>query len=286
MYRHKHFNLWLHDEEELASVVQGKILERVTLHEWPLSSVHQITTEDGRKLIYKTQFGPTIEAEFYTNAKSSLLPSAQTIYKVDGHVCMLFEFIEGPLLEDLDLSEEEVVRIGRTVLAQIAGISGELPYYLDLRDERKWGMLVETTLKDMSNLIDHGKFSLVDKEAVRSLERWAYSKSALTAIRTKPGYVHHDLGGDNLFVLPGGYRVIDWQRPIWGPTDLDMALLLGSLGFNPLNYVAGGVIQVLNFLQIHWLTQCKAKWFPEGESYDQQVVQLVQRIEALSGSCE
>ncbi len=278
MYRHEYFNLWLHDDEELAPLVGGNILARVTLHEWPLSCVQQVTTTDGRKLIYKTQFGPTVEAEFYTHAVSNLLPSVQTIYQSEGHVCLLGQFIEGPLLETLNLPEEEVVRLGRAVLAQIAEIKGELPAYLDVSDEQKWGLLLETTLKEISTLIKQGKFTLVDQAAVRNLERWAYSASVLAAIRAQPGYVHHDLGGDNLFVLPDGYCVIDWQRPIWGPTGLDMAVLLDSLGFNPLPYVDEGVIQVLNFLQIHWLTQCKAKWFPEGTTYDQQVAELARQI--------
>lgn len=31
MHRHQYFDLWLHDDEELALLVQGDILERVTL---------------------------------------------------------------------------------------------------------------------------------------------------------------------------------------------------------------------------------------------------------------
>ena len=279
MHRHKHFDLWLHDDDELVPLVQGNILERVTLHEWPLSCVQRLALTDGRKLIYKTQFGPTVESEFYANANSGLLPSAQTIHESDGHVCMLVEFIEAPRIENLDLREDEVVRIGRAVIEQIAGIAGELPYYLDVSDEQKWEMFVDATLRNLRELIDEGKFSLVDEALVRSLERWACSESVLVAICTQPGYVHRDLGGDNLFVLPDGYRVIDWQRPILGPVNLDMAALLESLGFDSLPHVGEGVVQVLNFLSIHWFTQCAAKWFPEGTAgYDRQITELASRI--------
>jgi len=276
MYRHQHFDLWLHDDDELGPLVQSDVVERVTLHEWPLSCVQQLILAGGRKLIYKTQFGPTVESEFYASARSGLLPAAQTIYKSDGHVCMLIEFIKAPRVKDLNLPEEQVVRIGRAVLEQIAGITGELPYYLDVSDEGKWEALVNAMLTDLGELIDQGKFGLVDEATVRYLERWAFSRSVLSAIRTQPGYVHRDLGGDNLFVLPDGYRVIDWQRPILGPTDLDLAVLLESLGFDPLSYVGEGVVRILNLLHIHWLAQCAARWFPGGTAgYDEGIMELV-----------
>jgi len=279
MYRHEYFDLWLHDDGELGPLVQSDIVERVTLHEWPLSCVQRLTMADGRKLIYKTQFGPTVESEFYASARSALLPAARTIYRTDGHVCMLIEFIKGHRIQDLGLPEEEVVRIGRAVIGQIADIAGELAYYLDVSEGEKWEALVEATLKDLRELIAQGGFSLVDGATLRDLERWAFSESVLSAIRVKSGYVHRDLGSDNLFVLPDGYRVIDWQRPILGPTDLDLAVLLESLGFDPVPHVGKGVVQVLSFLTIHWSTQCATRWFPEGMAgYDEQIAEFASRM--------
>lgn len=55
MHRHRHFDLWLHDDEELVPLLQGQIAERVTLHEWPLSCVQRLTTAQGKKVIYKSQ---------------------------------------------------------------------------------------------------------------------------------------------------------------------------------------------------------------------------------------
>jgi len=127
MHRHPHFNLPLHDDEELASLLQIGIVERVTLHEWPLSCVQRLTLADGRRLVYKAQFGPTVESGFYANARSALLPAARTVYESNGHVCMLIEFVDALRLEDMHLPEQEAARIGRHLLAQIAEIEGELP---------------------------------------------------------------------------------------------------------------------------------------------------------------
>jgi len=275
MYRHRHFNLWLHDDKELVSPLQSHISERLTLHEWPLSCVQRLTTSDGRKVIYKTQFGPTVESAFYANARSDLLPLGKTIYECDGHVCMLFEFVEEPLIEDLDLSEEEAVRIGRAVMEQIAAIPGELPHFVDVSTEEKWGKLITATLKDIEALTGQGKLNLVDGATVRSLERWAFSNSVLSAIRANPGTVHGDLSGDNLFVLPDGYRLIDWQRPMLGPADLNLAHLLHSLGFHPSRHVDEGIVRVMYFLWIHWIAQCATRWIPQAiKTYDKHIVQL------------
>ena len=262
MHHHPYFDLWLHEDAELKSLVKNGIRERVTLHEWPLSCVQRLTLADGRKVIYKTQFGPTLEPEFYAAARSDLLPWVETVYRSDGHVCTLSEYIDGPLLQEIDLSEEDVVRMGREVLAQIAAIEGDLPHYLDVSDEARWKSFIDALLTDLGELIDACKFTLTDK----------------TSLRTS-GYVHGDLSGDNLFLLPDGYRVIDWQRPVRGPTDLDLALLIESLGFDPRPHVGAGVMRIWNIKSIHWLAQCKLRWFPKGESYDRQVTQLVAGLE-------
>lgn len=279
MRRHEYFNLRLHGKDELEGFVQAPIVERVTLHEWPLSCVQQLTLADGRKMIYKSQFGPTVEAEFYARARSDLLPCVKTIYQSDGHVCMLMEFVDAPLIEELGLTEAEAVRAGRAVMERITRIAGDLPHYADVSSEKKWGTLVEETLRTLGDLIDNGMFSLVDRAAIRSLERWAFSGSVLTAVGTEPGFVHGDLHGDNLFVLPDGYCLIDWQRPRLGPRELDLVSLLMGLDFNPLRYVDKDIVGIYHFLHIHWFVQCKARWIPEAMTYDGAIQELASRIE-------
>ena len=47
---------------------------------------------------------------------------------------MLIDFIDAPLIEDLNLPEDEIARIGREVIAQIAQIDGDLPDTYDVGD--------------------------------------------------------------------------------------------------------------------------------------------------------
>jgi hypothetical protein len=287
MRRHPYFDLWLHDDQELVPLVGGEIAERVTLHEWPLSCVQRLTLGDGRRLIYKTQYGPTVEPEVYAQARSTLLPRAETIYRADGHACMLIEYVEAPMFEDLDPSEENAVRVGREVQARLAEVDGERPCYIDVGDEARWTAYIEAMLGELIGLVERGAFTIVTPAMVRDLARCAQSAPVLDAIRARPGYVHRDLSADNILVLPaggiqapaGGYRVIDWQRPIRGPVDLDLVDLLNSLGYDPPRHVDVGVFKVWLLLSIGWLTEAKARWFPEGESYDQQIADLAIRLE-------
>ena len=282
MQRHPYFELYLHDDHELAPFVGGEIVERQTVHEWPLSCVQRLTTRDGRRLIYKSQFGPTVEPEFYANAKSDLLVPAETIYRSGGHSCMLFGFAEGHLLALLDLLAVETAQIGRQLIERIAAIRGELPHYLDVSSVDKWAALISELLKTLDGLAADGTFVLVDRETVRRLGGSAFAAPTLAVLREKPGYVHGDLGGDNVFATDDGYRVIDWQRPILGPTDLDLANLMEALGFDPLRYVGEGIVRVMYLLRIHWLTQCTVRWFPQGtKTYEETIVQLAQRLDAL-----
>ncbi|MBI3960182.1 MAG: hypothetical protein HY328_15325 [Chloroflexi bacterium] len=50
MVNHPYFDLLLHDDAELAAHLGDAIVERVTLHEWPLSCVQRLTTAQGRRL--------------------------------------------------------------------------------------------------------------------------------------------------------------------------------------------------------------------------------------------
>ena len=114
---------------------------------------------------------------------------------------------------------------------------------------------------------------------MRNLERWAFSEPVLSVVCAQPGCVHRDLGGDNVFALPDGYRVIDWQRPVLGPTGVDLATFLESLGFDPVPHVGEGIVQVFEFFRINWAVACAVEWFPvAAPTYDKWVVKSTSRI--------
>jgi hypothetical protein len=279
MIRHPYFDLLLHDDLELGALLGSPIRERMTLQEWPLSCVQCVVTEDGRKRIYKAQHRPSVESEFYTKARSSLLISAQTVYQSDRYSVMLLEFLEAPTLGEMKMSESAAVEFGKALLGKIAGIEGQLPYHLDLSSEQKWREYIENILKDLHRLVQSGEFQIVRPQMVAALERRAFSEPVLQTFRAGSGYVHHDLAGDNVFVLPDDPRVIDWQFPILAPKALDLAILLESLGFDPFLHVGEGVLWLSQMLRVGWFTECTVHWFPEGrKTYDRQIAEIMMQL--------
>ncbi len=283
MHKHPYFNLYIHDDQELAVYVGAEIVARETLQEWPLSCVERVTTGQGQ-WIYKSQFGPTIEAAFYAVARSDLLDRVQTIYQAEGHACTLRDYIDAPLIEDLNLTEEQAAQIVRQVRTQISEIKVDLPGMYDIRTPDRWLALAADTLRDINTLIEQGRYTVATPKVAAGLGQWVQASSTLEAVQRHPGLVHGDFHGDNLFVLPdGGYRLIDWQRPFWGPIELDIAAMMNSLGFDPLNYVSPSIVRIGHFLLIHWFSQCATRWFPEGaETYDRSTAELASKIQSLS----
>ena len=156
MLHHPHFDLVLHNDEELSALLGSRVVERPTLHEWPLSCVQRVTAADGTRIIYKAQAAPTIEPEFYAEARSPLLPRARTVYHTEQHACMLIEFIDAPRLADLRLPAAELERIGRAVIEAMSQIEGQLPVVSDVGSPAAWAAVAESMLGTLHGLMERG----------------------------------------------------------------------------------------------------------------------------------
>jgi aminoglycoside/choline kinase family phosphotransferase len=119
----------------------------------------------------------------------------------------------------------------------------------------------------------------VDQTALRKLRKWAFCEEVAAALEKNTGFVHNDLSSDNVFVLPDGYRIIDWQRPIIGPKELDLVTLLSSLDREVTKFVDQSLVWVMYLLRIEWCTECAVRWFPEGQdSYDKSIHRLTNLV--------
>lgn len=276
MQPHPYFDLRLHDDQELGALVGSPITARVTIHEWPLSCVQRLHLADGRTMIYKSQCGPTVEAAVYQHARSPLLTSGRTFYDQAGDVIMVFEEITAPRLADLTFSPEQLVTIGQQLCQQISGIAVNFPVYLDLSTIAKWQQIMAVTQGHLAQLVTAGRFVQTTTSHLQALAEQVQAEAVLTALAGPSGLVHGDLTGDNVFVLGDGWRVIDWQRPLIGPSALDLATLLQATGVEPQPYVPDGILRLQALLQIQWFTACAVQWFPPGyETYDRTIAQLI-----------
>jgi hypothetical protein len=287
MEHHPYFNLWLHSTDELSEQLSISVVERTTLHEWPLSCVQRLRLADGSQLIYKSQLqDTTVEPAFYkavqdhtacTSFLKSRLPRSHHLGCLRNSVGMTFEYIVAPRLEEFRMDETEIMDHGNRMLADIHQLPVDLPVYTDISTTSKWSNLVQDTLTTLSNLITYGQFQQSNPATIRKLTKWGESEKVLAALQSPPTLNHGDLGGDNVFATSSGYKIIDWQRPVRGPAEIDWVAYLAAMGIDPLKYIESGFVGLFWFLCLRWFVECKARWFTTGESYDQQVSALAEK---------
>lgn len=283
MHKHEYWDrVLMHDDDELTQHIGSTIAERVTIHEWPLSCVQRITTADGSKLIYKAQGGANAcsEPDFYAGARSSLLPKAETLYRNNENSCMLLEFIDGQRLADMKPKEEDALAVAREILDQIGEIEGDFPFRCVAAGEEGWKKQVDSILQDLAALVEQGKYTHVNPEVMRTLERCALSPSVLESLSVNVGLCHGDFSVTNILVGKDGYKVIDWH-PTWGWRDLDLANLLSGISIDPAKHVNRGILAIGRVMVIEYLIYCTKTGIRSAAGNDPDTVMYVAEMERL-----
>ena len=277
-------DLLLHTDDELSRLLDSGVVERETIHAWPLSCVQRLRLADGRQVIYKSQLPPTVEPEFYERASSRLLPGYRLLGKLGACHIMAIAWIEAPLLSDVAHDETELVAHGRRVMEQIGAIGGDLPIYLDLRSVAAWSGLVEAVLGKLRTLVLDGRFGRTDLDAARRVRAWATSGEVVRTVSERARLAHGDLLAEQVFVTADGYRVVDWQRPLLAPPAIDLVALLVSQGLEPRRHVAPAEVGIFWFLRLHWAVEAQHDLFPafRGPLFDNWAAEAIGQIPAYS----
>lgn len=273
--RHPRFDLWLHDDAELAAAVGASLAERATIHEWPLSCVQRVRTTDGRRFIYKVSAPPTVEAEFYARARSPVLIAARALPAAGTTTALLMEELVAPRLADARPADAPA--LAERLVRCIGSIEGDPPALHDISTRARWTDHMCAALDDIRACVAEGTFREVDAHLADRLERLASSPPVLEAVEARTGYVHGDLMAENVLVAGDGYRVLDWQRPLRGPTALDAATLLLSLGLDAARHVGPGVVLVHHLLHVAWFGQSARRWLPHGKPHLDRVIARIGR---------
>jgi hypothetical protein len=253
----------LHDDDELAAILGAPIERRKTVHEWPLSCVQGLRLADGRRMVYKSQLPPTVEPQFYDRASSPLLAGHRSLGRLGACETMTIDWISAPRLDKVAHGEDELVAHGRRIVAQIGEIAGDLPTYLDVGSVEAWSAVAQGVLEKMTKLIGDGRFTLTDLATVDRVRAFTRSDAVLAAVTAGPRVAHGDLKADQVFVTADGYRLIDWQRPVLAPPDIDLVTLLDGEGIDPRKYVDPTVVAVFWFLHLHWAVEAQFDLFPD-----------------------
>jgi aminoglycoside phosphotransferase (APT) family kinase protein len=115
---------------------------------------------------------------------------------------------------------------------------------------------------------------------VQPLREWAASTTTLEAVTDHPRLIHGDLKAGQVFVTPDGYRIIDWQRPMIGPPEVDLVSLLAAEGIDPRSYADPAIVRVFWFLLLHWAVKAQFELFPDfrGNLFEQWCSAAIHQI--------
>jgi hypothetical protein len=273
-------DILMHSDDALSELLGVGITERATIHEWPLSCVQRLVLADGRKLIYKSQLPPTVEAGFYEAASSPLLPEVRLLGKLGNCDTLTIDWIDAPLLRDVAYSAGGLIEQGKQVIAQIGEIKGDLPVYLDIGSAEKWSAEGQIVFDKVTKLIQDKRFTLIDLDAVERVRAWIMSPYVIAAIIDHPRVTHGDLTAEQVFVTADGYRVIDWQRPILAPPEVDLVALLVGQKIDPRRFVDPTLVGIFWFLHLRWAVVAQFDLFPDKRwpLFDQWAADAVSHI--------
>jgi hypothetical protein len=281
MLTHPFFTeLVAHDDAELASLLGIGVAERETIHEWPLSWVRKLRLDDGRTVVYKSQLPPTVEAEFYAAATSPLLPRVQVLGRLGDCSTLVVDWIDAPALASRGLDEPGFVEHARRVVEEIGEIKGDLPVYYDIGSPAAWRAVTAETFGKLGELVGAARFPSIAPAQIDALRAWAESGPVLALIGGKARVTHGDLRADQIFLTGDGYRVIDWQRPILAPPDIDLVMLLDQYDIDPLPYTSPEAVAVRWFVILRWAVEAQHDLLPELDArlFDDWAAGAVRRI--------
>lgn len=250
MYRHATYNLWFHDDAELSVAIGSAVVARTTLHEWPLSVVQRVECADGGRHIYKVQASPTVEPEFYAVARSPIVVGAQVLPASNGPAALLLDEIQSPHLSELQLPVAQRMAVVEDLLVAIGQIDGDVPAMYDLRSRDGWSEFSKRLVSNLQAIVDGRGPPAFTQQLVQQVDACRKNPEVHEALDAPSGYVHNDLVPRNVLVLDDGYRVLDWQRPIWAPVAIDRATLMEAVGIDPRPHVPPGALMLRWMLQI------------------------------------
>lgn len=287
MLKHDTFDLLVHTNDELEALLGEGLAERRPLHGWPFSAVELLTTASGARWVYKAQRTPTFEPDFYERVRSPLLVGYRILSRDAVYSTMLLAFVDAPLVRNMQCTEHEIAAHGRAVVEAIGQIGASVPVYIDVSSAGRWREFVDSTLDLLSRLVTDERLVLsVASRDVDDVARWAGSAEVRRLIDQTSQLTHGDLNPGNVFVTPGGYRVIDWQRPHLAPAQVDLAALLERTPYL-FRHVEPAAVGVFYFLRLFWAVNAKAHLLPEMRHlfdwWSSEAIGYIRRAADLSG---
>lgn len=276
MKRHEYFDLHILENSEIAAVCSSRVIDRITLQQWPLSCVEKITTVDDQQWILKSNHQPCdIEGLFYEQVYHRIILTPLHIDSRHPYQSIIYPYLEGKAVaESSSMNPGDLEYLFHNYHEPLSAIDHlNLPAYLRFDTEKDYltaVVFIENTVKD---LIHQGLFHQVSPSLCQELADILHAPLTLSLAMTNTGLIHGDFSADNILLHDDGqFTILDWQRPMVGSRLVDLFTFYRSLNQQP----PAEAVLMGSFPLIYWLADCSIRWFPEGvNTYDQQISQLI-----------
>lgn len=252
-------------DAELADALGLGVAERLEVHRWPLSCVQRLLLDDGASLAYKAQLQPSLETRFYAAATSPLLLPAQVLSEGPcSH--LVLPWVTRPSLAESSLTATELAETVTQLGKEIATIQGDLPTYLDLASGPGIHAVVERVTAMASVLVGAGRLPSLTEDDLGFVSGWVHQPPVLQALTTDRSFTNGDLSANQVFPPGSGrqyFTVIDWQRPVWATSGMDVVSVLIDAGYDPAHHLDWPPIGAYWLQLLHWAVTAQHDFFPE-----------------------
>ena len=280
MKKHDDFDLWLHDNDELAKIHGTNVTTREPIRGWPLSAVERIIFNDGTSRIYKAFRNLPIETKFYEKVQSPHVPKMFYSHSDGEQHWLLLEDLDGQHPENLN--RDEMLNLAHKARKIIGGLVSAKPYRFDL-SAKGYDGFVHSVIDLLSKLRKEDKLKVTDGEAIARIKETLARTEVTRLINGQYVLLYGDFKLDNILIRPdGSLAIIDWQSFLFGPEEIDFYNVMANQDIDPVP-TAGITPEILrSVIIIKWHADCADRWLPDWAGfYDGQITNTERRIQEI-----
>lgn len=244
----------IHSPNELADILEDNITDAELLQNNEESVVLLLTTQNKGKWVYKFHQKASIEALFYQQATSDLLPECRVILNETRKNALLLRYIEGAKLASLNAQQDKLIQYANDITSQISKIQN-LPDLQRFNTIEHWFGYINNNFEHIDQIEQQGFFQKINKDLINILKDHVRKTDWQVVLDAPCGLINCDLHNDNIFLLPDyTWKIIDWEQPCLGPLSVDMAGLLENLGIDPYRHMPCEAVKMMNLVKLFQLT--------------------------------
>jgi hypothetical protein len=278
--KHPHFDLMLPSDDSLSSHVGAAVVQREVCHEWPLSCVERVTFAGNIEKYCKTIRPPSLEIEAYMALESPLLVPFSVVAQSESSSTLLLDSFHGKPLSRKLLETEGIPSVINLLREQLSSISGNGPVFIDLSTVDNVREHFAVMVERLDRLFGGVRRPGIEPNLLAIARDSCMSDAVQRAFVEDVVYSNGDLSSDNILVLDGEMRILDWQFPRRTSLRVESVNLLSTAEIDPRGFFPDPVVAASLLCTVRWFAECADVWFVVGD-YSGLISALLRQIERL-----